>query len=77
MRALSPIERMVDAACAYSDVPPFDPKLAARALGEQAVYHLETMYPAALKAVPKTARLSLRNHVTAAALAMLKLAEKP
>lgn len=30
-------------------------------IGKAAVEHLEIMYPAALAAVPKTARLSLRN----------------
>lgn len=29
-----------------------------------AIYHLNDMYPAALKAVPKTATLSLRNFIT-------------
>lgn len=32
-------------------------------IGKSAVEHLEVMYPAALEAVPKTARLSLRNHI--------------
>src|SRR5260370_761439 len=32
-------------------------------IGKAAVFHLETMYPAAIKACPATMRLSLRNHI--------------
>lgn len=35
----------------------------ARNIGREAVNHLKTMYPAALQAVPKTAELSLTNHI--------------
>lgn len=32
-------------------------------IGKSAVEHIEVMYPAALEAVPKLARLSIRNHI--------------
>lgn len=34
-----------------------------RSIGWEAVHHLDEMYPAAFKAVPATAKISLRNHV--------------
>lgn len=35
----------------------------ARSIGRAAVNHLKAMYPAALKSVPKTAEVSLTNHI--------------
>lgn len=35
----------------------------ARNIGREAVNHLKAMYPAALAAVPKSAEISLTNHV--------------
>jgi hypothetical protein len=35
----------------------------ARRIGRDAVNHLKEMYPAALQAVPKSAEISLTNHV--------------
>jgi hypothetical protein len=35
----------------------------ARNIGREAIYHLKAMYPAALTAVPKSAELSLTNHI--------------
>lgn len=35
----------------------------ARRIGREAVNHLKAMYPAALQAVPKTAEISLTNHI--------------
>lgn len=32
-------------------------------IGKSTVEHIEIMYPAALQAVPKLARLSIRNHI--------------
>lgn len=35
----------------------------ARRIGREAVNHLKDMYPAALQAVPKSAEISLTNHI--------------
>lgn len=41
-------------------------------IGKSTVEHIECMYPAALEAVPKTARISIRNHIYNEIMAALK-----
>ena len=51
-------------------------KKIAMEVGKEVVDHIETMYPAALDAVAKTARLSIRNTVYNSIMAAVKAADE-
>jgi hypothetical protein len=69
MKARSPIEMMIDAACGVTDEPPplrspnDEEKEAARDVAAHVIQHIDDMYPKMWDGVPKTARVSVRNTI--------------
>ena len=69
MKARSPIEMMIDAACGISDEPPplrapnDEEKEAARDVAAHVIQHIDDMYPKMWEGMPKTARVSVRNTI--------------
>jgi len=60
MKGLSPIEKMVDAACGYQEEKLSVDEKAER-IRNEVIGHIDLMYPGMWEGVPKTARISLRN----------------
>ena len=69
MKARSPIEMMIDAACGITNEPPpirapnDEEKEAARDVAAHVIQHIDDMYPKMWDGVPKTARVSVRNTI--------------
>lgn len=72
MSDLSPIDRLIDAACKFTPKPleerltPAERSLAESVAGS-VLYHIDQMYPGMWNGVAKSARTSLRNTVKAEA----------
>jgi hypothetical protein len=66
-RALTPFEMMIDKACGHTpkppEPPPVDPKEVAKEAANEAIWHIDTMYPKIWLNVPKSARRSIRNTI--------------
>jgi hypothetical protein len=78
----SAIEMMIDAACGVNAEPELRKltkieKEACTQLGRDVLSDLRFYYPDALKGVPKTAAIHLRNTVTAKAEMMLRNLPRP
>ena len=67
MSELSPIERLIDAACAREPavrpVPTEEEQHLANGVAGSVLYHIDQMYPGMWQGVAKAARKSLRNTV--------------